>query len=535
MNERKPITRHNTRPVLGPVGISGKAMNRPNFLLIQTDQLAANALSAYGNKTVQDPNIRALADSGVVFENCYCNFPMCAPSRASMHTGRLPFSMGMYDNASEFHADIPTFCHYLRSMGYQTELSGKMHFVGPDQLHGYHKRHTTEIYPANFAWTVDWSQGREYRPTNLTMATVIDSGPAIRTLQMDYDDEVEYNGIQALYDLARYKGENPFLLTISFTSPHSPFVIGQEYWDRYDHKDIESPSVPPLGLDEMDHLSRNLHFCQARHEYEITDEHRRTARHGYYGMISYIDDKVGRIMDTLHQTKLAEDTIVIFTSDHGEMMGERGMWFKQHFFEWAARIPFIVRSPESFKPNRVNGNISLIDLMPTLLELAGGDTQKDLVTPIHGSSLTSALEGDSSKVFNPVISEFAADGSTGPSRMVKSGEWKYMWLEGKDTLLFNIDRDPNELKNLSGDDEYATTEAELQKILFNDWNPELLYEKIETSQKRRLAIHHATGGDPNYVNRVRVDDEHRYVRNAGAAEVKAKARFPYIKPKSDTK
>ena len=145
-------------------------MTAPNILLIQVDQLAANALSVHGNQTVKDPNISALAEAGVVFENCYCNLPMCGPSRASMHTGRLPFSIGMYDNASEFHADEPTFCHYLREMGYRSELSGKMHFVGPDQLHGYEKRHTTEIYPANFAWTVDWSKGRAYRPTNLTLA-----------------------------------------------------------------------------------------------------------------------------------------------------------------------------------------------------------------------------------------------------------------------------------------------------------------------------------------------------------------------------
>ena len=130
---------------------------RPNFLFIMADQLAAPALSPYGDKIVKAPAIDALADEGVVFENAYCNLPMCGPSRASLHAGRLPFSIAMYDNASEFMASIPTFAHYLRDLDYQVELAGKMHFVGADQLHGYHKRHTTEIYPANFAWTVDWS------------------------------------------------------------------------------------------------------------------------------------------------------------------------------------------------------------------------------------------------------------------------------------------------------------------------------------------------------------------------------------------
>ena len=503
-------------------------MTAPNILLIQVDQLAANALSVHGNQTVKDPNISALAEAGVVFENCYCNLPMCGPSRASMHTGRLPFSIGMYDNASEFHADEPTFCHYLREMGYRSELSGKMHFVGPDQLHGYEKRHTTEIYPANFAWTVDWSKGREYRPTNLTMAPIIESGPAVRTLQMDYDDEVAYNGKQALYDLARKADDKPFQLTISFTSPHSPFVIGQEYWDRYDHDDIESPSVPPLELDEMDHLSRNLHYCQARDKFTVTDEHRRMARHGYYGMISYIDDKVGEIMDVLNKTGLADNTIVIFTSDHGEMMGERGMWFKQHFFEWAAHVPFIVVAPDRFKPSKVAQNISLIDLMPTLLDLASESEFTGYAAPCDGTSLMPALNGDTSAMPDVAISEFAADGSTGPSRMVKKGNLKLMWLEGQDTLLYDVKADPKELNNLAGQPAYAAIEAELSEILFDGWDPDALRTEIRESQKRRLAIHRVTGGAPTYVAKVRLDDDQRYIRNAGAADTKARARLPFV-------
>tara|TARA_B110000908_G_C10253987_1_gene454087 strand:- start:1994 stop:3355 length:1362 start_codon:yes stop_codon:yes gene_type:complete len=447
-----------------------------------------------------------------------------------MHTGRLPFSMGMYDNASEFHADEPTFCHYLREMGYRSELSGKMHFVGPDQLHGYEKRHTTEIYPANFAWTVDWSKGREYRPTNLTMAPIIESGPAVRTLQMDYDDEVAYNGKQALYDLARKADDKPFQLTISFTSPHSPFVIGQEYWDRYDHDDIESPSVPPLELDEMDHLSRNLHYCQARDKFTVTNEHRRMARHGYYGMISYIDDKVGEIMDVLNKTGLADNTIVIFTSDHGEMMGERGMWFKQHFFEWAAHVPFIVVAPDRFKPSKVAQNISLIDLMPTLLDLASESEFTGYAAPCDGTSLVPALNGDTSAMSDVAISEFAADGSTGPSRMVKKGNWKLMWLEGQDTLLYDVKADPKELNNLAGQPAHAVIEAELSEILFDRWDPDALRTEIRASQERRLAIHRVTGGEPTYVTKVRLDDDQRYIRNAGAADTKARARLPYVAP-----
>jgi len=438
--------------------------------------------------------------------------------------------MGMYDNASEFHADIPALPHYLRELGYRTELAGKMHFVGPDQLHGYEKRHTTEIYPANFAWTVDWTKGREYRPTNLTMAPVIESGTCIRTLQMDYDDEVAYHGSQAIYDLARKADDKPFFLTVSFTSPHSPFVISHEYWDKFNHNDIELPTVPEIPLEEKDHLSRNLHYCQGRHEFTVTDEHRRNARHAYYGMISYIDDKVGELINALERSGLRDNTLVVFTSDHGEMMGERGMWFKQHFFEWAARVPLIASMPKCYKPSRVTQNVSLIDLMPSFLDVAAQKPFNDYIDDIDGQSLVGALSGQTQTLSDTVISEFAADGSTGPSRMVKRGEWKYMYLEGVDTLLYNVKKDPNELSNLSGKIEYSHIEKNLEAIALEKWNPEYWRKTIAHNQQQRLKIHRVTGGDPTYVYKLRDDDGERYIRNAGAADTKARARLPWVPP-----
>ena len=492
------------------------------------DQLAAGALPAYGNSTVKAPTIDRIAKHGVVFENCYCNLPMCGPSRASMHAGILPFSIGMYDNACEFSAEIPTFAHYLRSLGYRAELSGKMHFVGPDQLHGYERRHTTDIYPSNFAWTVDWSKGRNYRPTNLTVSAVTESGPCIRSMQMDYDDEVAFQGRQAIFDLARRRDGDPFLLTVSFTSPHSPFVIGQKYWNRYQDDEIEPPAVAPLAEHEMDHLSRNLHYCQGRHEFTLSERHYRLARHGYYAMISYLDEKIGELVGTLHETGLDRNTIVVLAADHGEMLGERGMWFKQHFFEWAARVPLIFYSPDRFAPGRVTQNVSLVDLMPTLLDLAQEKSFDGYATDIDGSSLIKPLHGDLSDMKDLAISEFAADGSTGPSRMVKQGNWKLMWLEGKDCLLFDLDSDPHELSSRHGMPEAAEIQSALEKRLFENWDPEALTRRIRVSQKRRLAVHRITGGDPAYVHLTRLDDGCRYVRNAGAAETKAKARLPFL-------
>lgn len=233
-----------------------------------------------------------------------------------------------------------------------------MHFVGPDQLHGYEHRLTTEIYPANFAWTVDWSKGFRYRPTNLTMAPVIEAGKCVRSLQIDFDDEVEFASKQGLYDLARDESGSPFFMTVSFTHPHSPYVATEKYWNRYRHEQIPMPTVAEIPVNEKDKLSWNLHFCQGRDEYQVSPQQIRNARHAYFGMISYIDDKIGQLLAVLNETGLSDNTIIIFTADHGDMMGERGMWYKQHFFEWACRVPLVVCWPGKFSPARVNSEVS---------------------------------------------------------------------------------------------------------------------------------------------------------------------------------
>ncbi len=503
---------------------------RPNILLIMADQLAGPALALDGTGYAKAPNLQRLADGGAVFENAYCNFPICAPSRSSMLSGLLPHGIGQYDNSSEFPAGIPTVAHYLQQLGYRTVLCGKMHFVGPDQLHGYEARLTTEIYPSNFAWTVDWSQGCRYRPTNLTMAPVMEAGRCVRSLQIDYDDEVEFAGVQGLYDLARDQSGAPFFLTVSFTHPHSPYVTTGEYWDRYGHEEIPMPLVDEIPLDEKDHLSRNLHFCQGRDEYRVSEDQIRNARHAYFGMISYVDDKVGRLLGVLRETGLDDNTIVVFTADHGDMMGERGMWYKQHFFEWALRVPLIVSWPGKFVPARNGCEVSLVDLLPTFLDMATGGRGCDDVVESDGHSLFPIIANRQVDRDHPVISEFSADGSTGPSRMVLRNRLKYMYLEGMEELLFDLEADPLELRNLVGDPEFATQLAGLRELAMKGWDPDRLRVQIAENQAQRLFIHHVTGGEPAYVYTLSGDDSRKYVRNAGAADTKARARFPYVEP-----
>jgi choline-sulfatase len=509
----------------------------PNIVLVMADQLAAPFLPIYGHGIVKAPHIERLARDGVVFESAYCNFPICAPSRFSMLSGRLPHAIGAWDNAALFPADTPTVAHYLRYLGYRTILCGKMHFVGPDQLHGYEERLTTDIYPADFAWTPDWLKGPEYRPTGVSMRSVLEAGPCVRNMQIDYDDEVEHHGLQRIHDLARAPEDRPFFLTISFTHPHPPFVTDQAHWDLYRDAGIDAPRVPEIPLERLDPHSRWLYHAHAQNLYSVPRERVMAARRAYYGMVSYVDDKVGRILETLRATSLDRDTVVVFAVDHGEMLGERGMWFKQTFYEPSVRVPLVVSWPGRFAPRRSRAHVSLVDLLPTFLDIATAGHAPQAVDPLDGRSLHPILAGtETDPGDREVISEYSAEGVLGASRMVRSGRWKYVYTRGIPALLFDLERDPDELENLAGRAEVREVEERLRARALEGWDPDEIHARILASQKRRLFLDEVarrSGRYPNWSFQPFADASRRYIRGGGASgptSAKARARFPFVEP-----
>ena len=423
---------------------------QPNILFVMADQMAAAPLPCYGGKVVKAPNLQALAERGVVFDAAYCNSPICAPSRFSMLSGRLPTSIGAYDNASELPASVPTLAHALDAAGYRTILAGKMHFIGPDQLHGYSERLTTDIYPADFAWTPNWAAGPRDKPSGISMNNVLQAGPCVRSLQIDYDDEVEHFAVQRLYDLAREPEptRKPFFLTVSFSHPHPPYTASQAHWDRYTDDEIDDPAVAPIPVEQRDIQSQWLHVSHDADRQPVSAAQVRAARHAYYAMVSYVDDKVGRLMETLAACGFADDTVVVFTADHGEMLGERGMFYKQCFFEPSVRVPLIVHAPTRFAARRVAAPVSLVDLLPTLLDLA--DTNVAWPEPTDGASLVPKLRGEA-PVPRRVISEYTDMGVIAPCRMVRDGRYKYLYTHGHPAQLFDLSDDPLELSNRAGD------------------------------------------------------------------------------------
>lgn len=484
-------------------------MSRLNILLIIADQLAPQFLSAYGNPVVKTPNLDRLAKQSVRFDRAYTPSPLCAPARASMFTGRYASAVKAYDNASLLAADQPTLAHYLTNAGYECVASGKMHYIGPDQLHGLKARLTTDIYPSDFSWirSRDWEGRSVSVPDRLGPAYVASGkdnhhgmGPRRWNWHMEYDERTLQSALEFirrrrtsdLYDFDPAFESNaeecqPFFLCASFHHPHQPFHVPKRYWDLYEEVDIPIPQIPRDMEAKRSQLDRWLHTSHGLDKRDIaTPDNLRLMHRSYYGLVSYVDDMVGKLLDELEEQGIADDTIVIFTSDHGDMLGSRGMIQKRCFYEQSARVPLLVRHPALANPGRaVSEVVSLVDLLPTMVDVSG--LPSHLCAPFDGHSLMPLMDGEAA-ANRIVFSEMHSDGVYGPCFMATRGKYKYVMIHGHGAQLFDLDQDPGEWENLAGSPEVAEVEAQLSKAILDRFDPAAIDKDIRDSAERRLVI-----------------------------------------------
>ena len=432
------------------------------------------------------PNLKRLASNSVRFKNAYTASPLCAPGRAAFMSGQLPSQNGVYDNAAEFSSAVPTYAHHLRRAGYQTCLSGKMHFVGPDQLHGFEERLTTDIYPADFGWTPDYSKpGERIDWWYHNLGSVTDSGIGEISNQLEYDDEVTFNAKSKIYDLARGHDPRPWCLTVSFTHPHDPYVARKKYWDLYEDCSHLLPEVSKISHENHDLHSKRIFDANDWRSYEIDDVMIERSRRAYFANISYLDDQIGELLKTLEETD--QEAIIIFVSDHGDMLGERGLWFKMSFFEGSARVPLMI-SASSMSSQVINSPVSTIDLCPTICELAGV-TMSEVTPWITGESLCGLIQGE--KRENPVLMEYAAEASHAPLVCIRKDRWKYISCSLDPEQLFDLDKDPNELDNLIEKTGYKSITQSFRDIVEATWNLDRFDQDVRESQAKRKVVYEA--------------------------------------------
>ena len=476
--------------------------DQPNVLMIVCDQMVARLMGAYSHPVSKTPNLSRLAKEGVRFDSAYTSCPICVPARSSLLTGQYVSRTGCFDNAAMFPADQPTLAHYLSIAGYDTVASGKFHFVGPDQLHGFEKRLTTDIFPSDFGFMAarpkdghsDFADVHEH-PIAIDYVT---AGVRQWSMGLDFDEETHFRSLEYLRGKrSHYTGtlqkalpprdERPFFLCASFTHPHEPFHVTQELWDAYDGAEIELPWVPD-DLARMEHpMDKMLNAYHGTHRVDLDDpEALLSLRRAYLGLVTYVDRKVGELLRALGDLGLAENTLLMFLSDHGDMLGERRMVQKRSFYEYSAQIPWIVWYPGVLPGGvTVPEPVSIVDVMPTILDLVG--VPDDAVLPIDGRSVVPLMRGQRDPE-RTVFGEIHGGGVTTTCFMVRRGAFKYMHVTGHPAQLYNVRDDPREERNLSGRVEYAGIESDLYAALLSEFDSEDIEQRVTVSLARRRVV-----------------------------------------------
>ncbi|MGJ8616961.1 MAG: choline-sulfatase [Sulfitobacter sp.] len=461
-------------------------MTKPNILILMVDQLNGTLFPDGPAEWLHAPNLKKLAARSTRFKNAYTASPLCAPGRAAFMSGQLPSATGVYDNAAEFASSIPTYAHHLRRAGYHTCLSGKMHFVGPDQLHGFEERLTTDIYPADFGWTPDYRKpGERIDWWYHNMGSVTGAGVAEISNQMEYDDAVAYEATRKIYDLSRGLDDRPWCLTASFTHPHDPYVARKKYWDLYKDCQYLQPDIAAMDYEDHDSHSKRIFDANDWRNFNITAENIEKSRRAYFANISYLDDKIGEILQTLEDTR--QEAIIVFVSDHGDMLGERGLWFKMSFYEGSSRVPMMIAAPQ-MEPGLHTTPVSNIDICPTLCDLAGV-SMGEVMEWTTGQSLVSMGQGVERT--EPVAIEYAAEASYSPMVALRHGRWKYTNCAIDPEQLFDLDADPHELTNLADDPAHAKTLEKFRVEAAGRWDLEEFDADVRKSQARRWVVYEA--------------------------------------------
>ncbi len=455
---------------------------KPNILIISADEMVPMLLGAYGHPVVKTPHLDQLVKQGVRFDACYANNPLCAPARAVMLTGMYSSNIRVYDNASPLASEIPTINHYLVENDYETVLCGKVHFVGPDQLHGFEKRLIESHYPTDYRWVKSRDEKIPRPHVNNYVSSRLKIDHPSQNLKLD-----ELAHTKAIEYLQDNDGTKPFFLFVSYNFPHEPFWPPQKYWDMYADAEIQLPEFPEDWQDKLSIMDKWLRRHSSTDVTDVTiPKSIREVRRAYYALYTYIDDKVGEILSVLNEKGLQENTIVVFTSDHGDMVGEKGMVQKRSFNEWSARVPLIVKYPDRrFAGTEQTTPVSLVDVMPTMLDWAGIPNDQRL--ECDGASLMPLMDGTKDDDRFAIIENHSEGVYTTCFSVVKSG-YKYNWFTGYGAQLIDLEADPGEWNNLSGQREYARLEHDLRKLILDRFDPRQLEKEVRHSIRSRMMI-----------------------------------------------
>ena len=462
-----------------------------NIVIFMVEHFSALADPNMVDFPLEMPNLKRLAEQSAVFENAYCNSPVCSPSRLSFISGRYPCNIGVYDNGATMHSNIPTYGHIMTRGGYQTVLCGRMHIQGLDTHRGFEKRLVADIgnpmpdgppdLPKSFDPLLELTpeEKSEYKPK-------FNDNPIF-----EYDEYVTERAVDYLKNIKDSNDKRPFSLTVGYVAAHpsiNPLPLLKPYYDKYIKMDLPTYTIK---RDEYKHLPEHIKRISYT-ERIFSEKYQKYEMAMLFARLEYLDVQLGKVLDALKNSGLEDDTVVMFTSDHGDGMGRHGQWSKMYFYEEVERIPFYVKGP-GIKPGRISDRISLVDVLPTLAELS--DCKANI--PLDGKSIVPLMNGKHRSEEEQIIySEYHGYRSVSDIYMIIKGDYKYCHYLLEPGELYNLKDDPEEKNNLIDKPEFeavcADLEAELRKIV----DIEEMEERIKGYNLQRQAIGEAFAASP---------------------------------------
>jgi len=479
-------------PIKPPVLVNRSSDDRPpgkgpNVLVVMSDQHRADFMGCAGQLALETPAWDRMAREGARFTNAYCSYPLCCPSRMSFLTGQLPSEINCNDNAAQLPSDIPTVAHGFSAAGYDTVLSGRMHIIGFDQRHGFAERILPDVPGTAFFNAGSWGGqilGPLRQATGASWRSLAQSGSGYQAFH-DYDAEVVEQSVNWLTERSRQPADEqrPFFMVAGLILPHPPFVARQDDYDavaeRFSASDLPDPQLSTL---HPVHRSIREHKQYARDE--ISLEARMRTLRAYAANCQHTDHMMGRLLDALDTAGLAEDTVVVYLSDHGEQMGAHGLWGKNAFYQESMRVPLLMRWPKGIPGNRVvDDGVSLVDVGSTLLKLSG---HEPLPGARSGGFASLLNQDDAEQVSQDVLIEGVFSGDT-PARTLRHGKWRYSCYDGHADELYDLENDPGEFYNLATDPVHREIVRELAQRAHHDWKPKALRTRF-AQRRRELAM-----------------------------------------------
>lgn len=462
-------------------------MRPANLIVIMSDEHHPRAMGAAGHPFAITPNLDRLAANGTRFDAAYCNSPICVPSRASFATGRYVHTLGTWDNAIAYDGSVPGWGHALQQRGHRVDSIGKLHYRNAEDSTGFDRQyHAMHIYGGyGMVWGALRSGEADFSARAHVMMDPM--GPGMSKYNI-YDDRIATEAERWLADAAASPGDQPWVLYLGFVAPHFPLTVPQEFLDLYPVEKMPSPRLHPKdGHPRHPWLERSHQLHPVDDAFD--DERRRLATACYYGLCTWIDRQVGRVMTALEVNGLTETTRVIYTSDHGDNIGARGMWGKSTHYDDAAGVPMIIAGPGIARGQVCKTPVSLVDLAPTIMDGVGQDPYAWAAGGpgiLPGKSLfqIAAQPDDATRT---VFSEYHAFASPSATFMLRNGRYKYNHYVGYEPELFDLENDPGEAQNLAADLGHAAILADFQAKLRSMLDPDAVDAAAKADQAALIA------------------------------------------------